>query len=391
MFCQVFKRIVTNNPKQLIKPVTLTPKISEIERKCYRTVPEIPKALYGGRYTVTMLPGAGIGPELMGYVKMVFRHLGVPVDFEEISIAPDISGNEDLEYALTSIKRNGAVIKGNIETFGGDTQINSRNIAIRNELDLYINVIECKPHPALLLRHSDIDIVMIRQNTEGEYSMLEHEIGPGIVQSLKISTASNAERVCRRAFDYATANGRRKVTTVHQSHRLTYSDGLFLEMAYRVAMKYPNILHDDINLDTCSLKLIQEPQEFDVLNLTNLYGNIISNIVCGIAGGAGLYSGKNFGRHYAMFEPATRNTGTTLKGTNSANPIAMLNASVNLLEYLGLHSHAILIKNGIYKTMSDRKLHTHDLGGPASSMDVIDNILKVAGFEEAQQRKNEMI
>lgn len=387
MFCQFLRQTLRKssfNSSKLLK-------VSNTGKRCYNTVQKGPRAQYGGRYTVTMLPGAGIGPELMKYVKIVFRNLGVPVDFEEIAIAPDVSGNADLEDALTSIKRNGAAIKGNIETFGGNTEITSRNIAIRKELDLYINIIECKPHPALKLRHRDIDIVMIRQNVEGEYAMLEHEIGPGIVQSMKITTAENAERVCRGAFEYATATGRRKVTTVHQTDILTYSDGLFFEMAYRVAMQYPKILHDDINVDICSLKLIQNPQEFDVLNMTNLYGNIISNIVCGIAGGAGLYSGKNFGTQYAMFEPATRNTGTALKGTNIANPIAMLNASVNLLEYLGLNSYAAVIRNAIYKTLSDRRFHTHDLGGSASSTDVIENILKVATFEEAQQRKNEII
>lgn len=348
-------------------------------------------ALYGGRHTVTMLPGSGIGPEMMEYVKTVFKYLGVPVDFEEISIAPDVSGNDDLEYAITSIKRNGVAIKGNIETPSREVGVISRNVAIRNELDLYINILECKPHPALNLRHKDFDIAIIHQNTEGEYSMLEHEVSEGIVETLRIATVKNAQRVCRRAFEYATVNGRRKVTTIHQTDILTYSDGLFLETAYRTAMEYPKIRHDDINIDFCSLQILRNPELFDVLNMTNLYGNIISNIVCGIAGGPGLYSGKNFGEQYAVFEPATRNTGTTLAGKNVANPISMLNASVNLLDYLGLHSYANVIKNAIFKTLSNTKFHTADLGGQATASEVIENILKLASLEELNARKNEMV
>lgn len=389
MFCQALKRIFLNNTRHSVKSINIkTLRSTIIGQKWFSTEPEKPRSQFGGRYTVTMLPGVGVGPELMDYVKMVFKYLGVPVDFEEITIAPDESGDADLEYAITSIKRNGVAIKGNIETLDDITAIKGRNIAIRNELDLYINIIECKPHPALQLRHNDIDIVMMRQNTEGEYAMLEHEIGPDLVQSLKISTTINAERVCRRAFDYAAAHGRRKVTTVHHTDVLNLSDGLFFEMAYRVAMEYPNILHEDINVDYCTLKLIQHPQEFDVLNMTNLYGNIINNIVCGISGGPGLYSGKNFGKDYAVFEQATRNAGVELIGTNSVNPITMFNASVDMLEYLGLNSYAAVIRNAVYKTLSDRKFHTRDLGGSASSMDVVKNILKVATFEEAPLRIN---
>ncbi|XP_026478059.1 isocitrate dehydrogenase [NAD] subunit gamma, mitochondrial-like isoform X1 [Ctenocephalides felis] len=335
---------------------------------------EIPKAQYGGRHAVTMLPGGGIGPELMGYVKEVFRYAGVPVDFEEITIDPSVHSDADLEYAITSIKRNGVAIKGNIETKSESAQVLSRNVALRNELDLFVNVLNCRSYSGVQSKHHDIDITIIRQNTEGEYAMLEHESVSGVVESMKVVTAENARRVATYAFEYAQKNGRKKVTTIHKANIMKLSDGLFLEISRDVSKNYPNIEHNDMIIDNCCMQLVSKPHQFDVMNMMNLYGTIVSNVICGLVGGAGLLSGKNYGDHYAIFEPGTRNTGTAIAGKNLANPIAMLNASVDMLFHLGHNRHAHAIKTAIDKTINEDQVHTPDIGGHANSMDVVQAI-----------------
>ncbi|XP_071454085.1 isocitrate dehydrogenase [NAD] subunit gamma, mitochondrial-like [Hetaerina americana] len=344
-----------------------------------KPVVTIPKAKYGGRYTVTMLPGGGIGPELMEYVKEVFQFAGVPVDFETISIDPLREGNEEFEYAMTSIKRNGVCLKGNIETKSFIAGVPSRNVAIRSELDLFVSLLHCKSYPGIKCRHKGIDVVVVRQNTEGEYSMLEHESVHGVVESMKVVTTKNAERVARYGFEYAQKNGRKKVTTVHKANIMKLSDGLFLETSRRVAKDYPDIKHNDMIIDNCCMQLVSNPHQFDVMIMTNLYGAIVSNVVCGLVGGAGLISGRNYGDHYAVFEPGTRNTGTSIAGKNIANPTAMLNASADMLEHLEFNYHASNIKKAIEFTINEDHLHTPDLGGTSSSTDVIHNILKRIG------------
>ncbi|KAJ8668430.1 hypothetical protein QAD02_010093 [Eretmocerus hayati] len=348
----------------------------EIQHKTptIKKVMPIPKAHYGGRHTVTLLPGAGIGPELMGYVKEIFKYAGVPVDFEEIDIDPNTEDAEDFEYAITSIRRNGVALKGNIETRSKQVGVVSRNVALRNELDLYINALHCVSYAGVPSRQKNIDIVIIRQNTEGEYAMLEHESAKGVVESMKVITTSNSERVARYAFEYARRNNRKKVTTVHKANIMKLSDGLFLETSRRVAKDYPDITLNDMIIDNTCMQLVANPHQFDIMLTTNLYGAIVSNVICGLLGGAGLLSGKNYGDHYTVFETATRNTGASIAGKNIANPIAMLNASVDMLRHLGHKQHAIIIQEAINKTISSGVL-TKDLGGAATSREVVDNIL----------------
>ncbi|CAH0561806.1 unnamed protein product [Brassicogethes aeneus] len=349
----------------------------EIQHKTplIRKTEPIPVALYGGRNAVTMLPGGGIGPELMGYVKEVFKYAGAPVDFEVVEIDEKSEDNDDLDYAITSIKRNGVAIKGNIETKSESANVTSRNVAIRNELDLYVNVLNCKSYPGVPARQSNIDVVIIRQNTEGEYAMLEHESVDGVVESMKVVTKSNSDRVARFAFEYAKKNGRKKITTIHKANIMKLSDGLFLETSKKIAKEYPEIEHNDMIIDNCCMQLVSNPHQFDVMIMTNLYGSIVSNVVCGVIGGAGLLSGKNYGDHYAIFEPGTRNTGTAIAGKNIANPIAMLNASVDMLRHLGHSQHAELIQRAINRTVSEDHIHTPDLGGSAKSTDVVSRII----------------
>jgi len=335
----------------------------------------IPLAKYGGRHTVTMLPGDGIGPEMMGYVKEVFRYAGAPVDFETVQLDPTTDDYHDLVNAISSVKRNGCAIKGNIETQLNRPDIKSRNVEMRNELDLFVNRVHCKSHPGVRTRHEDIDIVLMRQNTEGEYAMLEHENVPGVVESLKIVTEPHCERLCRYAFDWARENGRKRVTLIHKANIMKVTDGLFLEVSKRVAKDYPDIEHQQMIIDNCCMQLVSNPWQFDVMVLTNLYGTIVSNLVCGLIGGPGVISGSNIGPRYAIFEPATRNTGSKLIGKNRANPCAMLNAGADLLNHLGLKYHSDLIKSAVDSTVNIDKVHTEDLGGSATSMDVVQNVI----------------
>lgn len=336
----------------------------------------LPRAKYGGRSTITVLPGGGIGPELVSYVKEIFNYAGVPVDFEEVPIDPSSDSNEDLDNAITSIRRNGAALKGNIETRSLNPDVISRNVALRNELDLFVNVVHIKSYEGVKARHQNVDLIIVRQNTEGEYSMAEHESVPGIVECIKVVTRENSERLARYAFEYARKLGRKKVTTVHKANIMKASDGLFLAVSRDVAKDYPDIEFNDMIIDNCCMQLASRPHQFDVMLTTNLYGTIVSNVACGLVGGAGLYSGKNYGDHYAIFEPGTRNTGTSLTGKNVANPISMLNASVDLLEHLELHKQAALIREAINKTINEDRIQTADIGGAATSTEVVENVLK---------------
>lgn len=333
-----------------------------------------PVAQYGGRFTVTMIPGDGIGPEMMGYVRNIFRYAGVPVDFEEIQITKD-STEDEFEKALICIKRNGVALKGSIESKYGDTAYASRNATLRTRLDLFANVLHCRSHPSVPSRYPDLDIVLIRENTEGEYSMMEHENVSGVVESLKVITRFASERIARYAFQYAERNGRSKVTAIHKANIMKISDGLFLETCWRVSKEYPHLEFSDMIVDNTCMQLVSKPHQFDVMILPNLYGNVVSNVACGLVGGPGLLSGRNYGEHFAVFEPGTRNTGTSVAGLNVANPVAMLNAACDMLDHLGLTAHSGLIRKAIDKTINVDLIHTADIGGQATSLDVVQNII----------------
>merc|ERR1719320_1041193 len=205
--------------------------------------------------------------------------------------------------------------------------------------------------------------------------MLEHENVPGVIESLKIVTEPQCERLCRYAFEWARNNQRRKVTLIHKANIMKVTDGLFLEVSKRVAKDYPDIEHQQMIIDNCCMQLVSNPWQFDVMVLTNLYGTIVSNLLCGLIGGPGVTAGSNYGPEYAIFEPGTRNTGTGLVGQNVANPSAMIKASVDLLKYLDLNQHAGLIEKAMAKTLSLDKVHTKDLGGDATSTDVIQSVI----------------
>ncbi|ELK27835.1 Isocitrate dehydrogenase [NAD] subunit gamma, mitochondrial [Myotis davidii] len=355
---------------------------------------EPPSAKYGGRHTVTMIPGDGIGPELMLHVKSVFRHACVPVDFEEVQVSSN-ADEEDVRNAIMAIRRNRVALKGNIETNHNlPPSYKSRNNILRTSLDLYANVIHCKSLPGVVTRHRDIDILIVRENTEGEYSSLEHEVSEsqaaplssqvmgknpsvaGVVESLKIITKTKSLRIAEYAFKLAHETGRKKVTAVHKANIMKLGDGLFLQCCKEVAARYPQITFENMIVDNTTMQLVSRPQQFDVMVMPNLYGNIVSNVCVGLVGGPGLVAGANYGHVYAVFETATRNTGKSIANKNIANPTATLLASCMMLDHLKLHSYATTIRKAVLASMDNENMHTPDIGGQGTTSQAIQDIIR---------------
>ncbi|KAJ7317403.1 hypothetical protein JRQ81_003565 [Phrynocephalus forsythii] len=327
--------VVCSSARWLWKPALLAPRsvqpLADGNRRNLASQQIIPPpAKYGGRHTVTMIPGDGIGPELMLHVKELFRHACVPVDFEEVLVSSEAC-EEDIKNALMAIRRNRVALKGNIETNHNlPPSHKSRNNILRTNLDLFANVIHCKSLPGVATRHHDIDILIVRENTEGEYSSLEHESVPGVVESLKIITKVKSLRIAEYAFKLAHEAGRKKVTAVHKANIMKLGDGLFLQCCKEVAAGYPNITFESMIVDNTTMQ-------------------------------------------------ATRNTGKSIAGKNIANPTAMLLASCMMLDHLKLHTHASVIRKAVLASMDDPDTHTPDIGGQGTTSAAVQSILKQIG------------
>jgi isocitrate dehydrogenase (NAD+) len=334
------------------------------------------RSQYGGRHTVTLIPGDGIGPELAVSVKEIFRCANVPVYFEEVMVSGLISQNSDaIQEAITSVRRNGLGLKGILRTRVDDVGQQSLNRLLRIELDLFANIIYCKSIPGIKTRHDDIDIIIIRENTEGEYSGLEHESVSGVVESLKIITRKKSQQIAKYAFDYAKRHDRKKVTAIHKANIMKLSDGLFLKECEKVSKLYPGIKFNSMIVDNCCMQMVSNPYQFDVMVMPNLYGNIVSNIGAGLVGGAGVCPGKNVGRDHIIFEPGARHSAIELSARNLANPTAMLLSSILLLRHLNLHLHADNIENALYKAIQISKVLTKDVGGDASTSQFVQSVI----------------
>lgn len=383
MFKKVIKRVYSGTTRYYTKSHYTVLPSDTFEGKVIPISRIIPKdepfglTKYGGRHVVTMLTGAPPGPKLMGFVKDVFKAAHVPVDFEEIVIPEDYEDATEMaefeKLALMSIHRNGVGIKGNIVS----TPTSITNVSLREELDLYVCVVHVKSYLNVRCRYQNVDIIFCRQNTAGEYAMLEYSAKPGIVESLKIITEENTTRFAEWCFEFALREGRQKVAIIHKANILKLSDGLFLKTVKDVARHYPKIQVKDMIVDHCANQLVQNPSQFDMIVTPNLYGNILSNIACGLIGGPGLMSGKNFGGSCALFEAGSRHL--TYMDDDNLNPTAMLNASVDLLRHLEKHEHANVIHSAITKTLSEDQIHTHDIGGENTGEEIVESIKKNIG------------
>ncbi|KAK4534615.1 hypothetical protein CDCA_CDCA02G0640 [Cyanidium caldarium] len=319
---------------------------------------------YGDSKIVTLLPGEGIGPECMRSLVAVFEAAEVPIEFDTYDIAEPEKGLPP--EVVNAINRNRLVMKGPFHTPYG-FRGTSLNILLRRGFDLYANVVHVYPIPGVKAKHDNVDIVFVRENTEGEYSGLEHSAVDGVVESLKIVTEERSTRIAEYAFRYAMRNNRKKVTAVHKANILKSADGLFLECAKGVAAKYPFIEFENMIVDATCMRLVNNPQQFDVVLLPNLYGNIIGSIGTSLGGGTGLFPGANLGPGGAMFEQAVRHAGRGIAGKGIANPTATILAGVMLLRYLKMFDHADFIQDAVHAVYELTDVRTPDLGGTAST------------------------
>jgi len=252
---------------------------------------------------------------------------------------------------------------------------NSFNVALRQELDIYASVVLIKNIPGYETRHKNVDFAIIRENTEGEYSGLEHQSVEGVVESLKIITRAKSERIAKFAYAFALANNRKKVTCVHKANIMKLADGLFRNTVKKVGEDYPTIENNDMIVDNASMQCVSRPQQFDVMVLPNLYGSILSNIGAGLVGGAGVVPGCNMGREVSLFEPGCRHVGLDIKGKHQANPTALLLSGSMMLRHLGLDDHANRISKAVYDVIADGKVRTRDMGGNSTTEEFTRSIL----------------
>ena len=325
---------------------------------------------YGGVFTVTLIPGDGVGREITDSVKEVFDALNVPVEWEQYDLSGDMQERDArFQQAMDSLRRNKVGLKGILSTPIGAGSHNSWNVAMRQQLDIYASTVICKSLPGFPTRHHDVDFAVIRENTEGEYAGLEHSPYPGVVESLKVSTRLKAERIVRFAFDFALKNDRKKVTCVHKANIMKLGDGLFLNTFRRVAEEYRNvgITPSEMIVDNTSMQLVGRPQQFDVLVMPNLYGSIVTNIGAALVGGPGTVPGANIGREYALYEPGCRHVAKDIMGTNKANPTAMILSATMMLRHLGLDYQANKIAESVFRVIKDGQVRTADMGGTATT------------------------
>ena len=318
------------------------------------------------KHAVTLIPGDGIGPEVSEAARQVIEASGVAIDWEVVarpSAGP--SGDSLLEAAVESIRRNRVGLKGPITTpvAAGPRSI---NVGLRQALELYANLRPVKSVEGVRSAFQNIDLVIVRENTEDLYSGLEHTVVPGVVESLKIITEKASTRIARFAFDYARKHRRKKVHAIHKANIMKLSDGLFLTCCRTVATEYPEIEYRELIIDNAAMQLALNPHQFDVLLLTNLYGDIISDLAAGLVGGLGVVPSGNLGDEAAFFE-AVHGTAPDIAGKGIANPTALLMSGIMMLEHLGESEAAQRIRNALLRIYRDGKHLTPDLGGRATT------------------------
>lgn len=333
-------------------------------------------------HRITLLPGDGIGPEITAAVVRIIEAAGVEIEWESF-----LAGSEALsrlgdplpEPVLESIRRNKVALKGPLTTPIG-TGFTSVNVRLRKTLDLYANLRPVRTLPSIVTPFGYLDLVVVRENTEDLYSGLEHVVVPGVVESLKIITEYASTRIAKFALEYARREGRKKVTAIHKANIMKLSDGLFLDCFRKVARDYPEIETDDKIVDNACMQLVMNPQQFDVLLLENLYGDIVSDLAAGLVGGLGVVPGANIGEFGSVFE-AVHGSAPDIAGKNIANPTALLQSAILMLNFLGEREAAEKIRVAINHTLSVRNIRTRDLGGSASTTEYTEAI--VSSMKEA--------
>lgn len=335
-----------------------------------------PLASLSRQKTVTLLPGDGVGPELFTVVKKIFSEMHAPVQFEELRIS-ELPGREtdNLDDVVASVLNTKVCLKGTIKTPVGGTELQTVNMRMRRALDLFANVVHIRSLDGVKTRHNNIDFIVIREQLEGEYSALEHESVTGVIESLKVITRKNSERIAKFAFDFAIRTGRSKVTAVHKANIMKISDGLFLETCQKTSLLYPTITFESMIIDNCCMQLASRPQQFDVMVMPNLYGTIVENLGAGLVGGAGVVPGVSYGHDVAIFEPGTRHSFSQASGRNIANPTAVLLSSVKLLRHINFETHAEKLEQALMTVLKSGKVATVDIGGRATTTDFMSAVM----------------
>jgi isocitrate dehydrogenase (NAD+) len=323
------------------------------------------------KHKITLLPGDGIGPEVTASVVSIIECAGVDVEWEKYFVGSEAIArfNDPLpQEVLDSILRNKVALKGPVTTPVG-TGFASINVRLRKTLDLYANLRPVRTMPNIVTRFENVDLIVVRENTEDLYSGLEHEVVPGVVESLKIITRRASTRIARFAFEYAQTHARKRVTAVHKANIMKMSDGLFLQCFREVAADYPNIEADDRIIDNLCMQLVTNPENYDVLLLENLYGDIVSDLAAGLVGGLGVVAGANFGEIGAVFE-AVHGSAPDIAGQNKANPLALLQSAVLMLQHIGEMGPAKRIQDAIAKILAaGPEQRTRDIGGSGTTAD----------------------
>jgi isocitrate dehydrogenase (NAD+) len=329
------------------------------------------------KHSITLIPGDGIGPEVTKPTLEIIKAAGVKVDWET-----HLAGAEALKKHGTTIpkplmdsfEKNKVALKGPVTTPVGEG-FASVNVELRQTFDLFANLRPVKNLPGVKARYQNVDLIVVRENTEGLYSGIEHEVVPGVMESLKIITEKASTRIAQFAFDYARAHERKKVTAIHKANIMKLSDGLFLQCAKNLAGRYSKIEFNDLIVDNACLQLVLDPTRLDVLLLENLYGDIVSDLAAGLVGGLGVVPGANLGDTHALFE-SVHGTAPDIKGKNIANPTAIILAAVMMLEHISEAPAAKRINSSLEKVLTRGEVLTPDLGGAGTTKKFADAIIK---------------
>jgi isocitrate dehydrogenase (NAD+) len=328
------------------------------------------------KHTITLIPGDGIGPEVASAVVRIIEAAGVEITWET-----HFAGAQALEKfgdtlpkdLLDSIERNSVALKGPITTPVGKG-FTSVNVGMRKALDLYANLRPVRALPNVPCRYPELDLVVVRENTEDLYSGIEHVVVPGVVESIKIITEKASTRIAKFAFEFARSEKRKKITAVHKANIMKLSDGLFLECFYNVAKSYPEIEADDKIVDNACMQLVMRPEQFDIMLLENLYGDIVSDLCAGLIGGLGLVPAANIGEKGALFE-AVHGSAPDIAGQGIANPTALLQSGILMLRYLKEREAADKIERALMTVFEEGKVRTKDIGGTAGTAEFAEAII----------------
>lgn len=328
-------------------------------------------------YKITLIPGDGIGPEVSGAAREVIDASGVDIEWEVVEAGAKVMdeyGTPLPDYVLESIKRNKIALKGPITTPVGKG-FRSVNVGLRQELKLYANIRPIKSYEGIKSRYENVDLIIVRENSEDLYKGIEHMVTEDVAESIKVITRKASEKIVNFAFDIAKRQNRKKVTAVHKANIMKLSDGLFLNCARKVASENPQMPFEDVIVDAMSMKLVQNPENYDVLVMPNLYGDILSDMASGLVGGLGVTPGANIGDNEAVFE-AIHGSAPDIAGKNIANPTAAILSGVLMLGYMGEMEAANKIDDAVRKVLKEGKCLTPDLGGNATTTEFTKEIIK---------------